>query len=90
VALAPSVDADLVRRQERVVAALEETGADLHRNYLPGRWVPHISVATRASGERLAAVTTTVADAVPIAVRLERAALIDSGTGQIWPLAHLL
>jgi 2'-5' RNA ligase len=90
VALAPSVDADLVRRQEQVVTAVEATGADLHRNYVPGRWVPHISVATRASAGTLAAVTTTVADAVPVVVRLERATLIDSGTGQTWPLAHLI
>lgn len=90
VALAPSVDADLVRRQERVVAAVEATGADLHRNYAPGRWIPHISVATRTPAARLAAVTTTVADAVPVAVRLERAALIDSSTGETWPLSHLL
>jgi hypothetical protein len=90
VALAPSVDADLVRRQERAVAALLPTGADLHRNYVPGRWVPHVSVATRASAQTLALVTTTVADAVPVAVRLERAALIDSGTGDVWPLSHLI
>ena len=90
VALAPSADADLVRRQELVVGALAPTGADLHRNYAPGRWVPHISVATRTPAARLAAVTTVIADAVPIVVRLERAALIDSGTGQTWPLATLL
>jgi 2'-5' RNA ligase len=90
VALAPSADADLVSRQERVVAALRPTGADLHRNYEPGRWVPHISVATRTPAARLSEVTTAVADAVPIAVRLERAALIDSGTGQTWPLRTLL
>ena len=90
VALAPSVDEGLVHRQERVVAALEATGADLHRNYAPGRWVPHISVATRAPAARLAAVTNTVNDAVPVVVRLERAALIDSGTGQTWPLPRLL
>jgi 2'-5' RNA ligase len=90
VALAPSADADLVRRQEQVVTALAATGADLHRNYAPGRWVPHISVATRASAASLAAVTTTIADAVPIVVRLERAALIDSSTGRTWPLERLL
>jgi hypothetical protein len=90
VALAPSADADLVRRQERVVAAVVATGADLHRNYVPGRWVPHISVATRTPAAKLSAVTTTVADAVPIAVRLERAALIDSATGETWPLTTLL
>lgn len=90
VALAPSADADLVRRQEGVVTALASTGADLHRNYAPGRWVPHISVATRTPASRLSAVTTAIADAVPIVVRLERAALIDSGTGQTWPLSHLV
>lgn len=90
VALAPSADADLVRRQERVVAALASTGADLHRNYAPGRWVPHISIATRTPAGKLSAVTVAVADAVPITVRLERAALIDSGTGETWPLATLL
>jgi 2'-5' RNA ligase len=90
VALAPSADAELVRRQERVATALESAGADLHRNYAPGRWVPHISVATRTPAARLAAVTTAVADAVPIVVRLERAALVDSSTGETWPLPRLL
>jgi hypothetical protein len=90
VALAPSVDADLAGRQERIVAALGMTEADLHRNYVPGRWVPHIAVATRTPAARLAAVTTMIADAVPIAVRLETAALIDSGTGQTWGLTHLV
>jgi len=52
--------------------------------------VPHISVATRTPAARLSAVTTAIADAVPIVIRLERAALIDSGTGQTWPLSHLV
>lgn len=90
VALAPSADADLVRRQERVAEMLGKTGADLHRNYAPGRWIPHISVATRTPAARLAAVTTAIADAVPLVVRLEKAALIDSSTGELWPLSHLV
>ncbi|GAB7004027.1 2'-5' RNA ligase family protein [Nocardioides sp. AN3] len=90
VALAPSANAALVRRQERVVTAVVEAGADLHRNYVPGRWVPHISVATRTPASQLPRVTTMIADAVPIQIRLERAALIDSGTGEIWPLPHML
>jgi hypothetical protein len=52
--------------------------------------VPHISLATRTPAGRLAAVTTLVNDAVPVGVRLERAALIDSGTGRLWPLPRLL
>src|SRR4051812_37262440 len=49
-ALAPAVTPDLGWRQSRIVTALEGTGAELHRNYQVGRWVPHVSVATRAPG----------------------------------------
>ncbi|HLS62786.1 MAG TPA: 2'-5' RNA ligase family protein [Ruania sp.] len=86
VALAPAASRALVMRQEQVVAALAGTGADLHRNYGVGRWLPHVSVATRASAEQLAVVARTVADVVPLVLRADRATLVDSGTGQQWPL----
>jgi len=89
-ALAPAISADVATRQCRVVAALEATGADLHRNYRPGEWVPHVSVATRAQADKLPLVVKAIADVLPMTVRVERAALIDSGTGQTWPLAHVL
>ena len=41
------------RRQQQVVSAVVETGADLHRNYRPGNWVPHVSVATRPPWPRV-------------------------------------
>ena len=66
---------------------MEETGADLHRNYRPGGWVPHVSVATRAHGTELATVVKAVADVLPLTVHVDRAALIDSSTGETWPLA---
>ncbi|HWJ80636.1 MAG TPA: 2'-5' RNA ligase family protein [Nocardioides sp.] len=90
VALAPAVGADVVARQERVVAALRATGADLHHHYLPGRWVPHVSVATRASGAQVSAVVTAISDVLPLVVRADRAALVDSATGRTWPLAGVL
>jgi 2'-5' RNA ligase len=88
-ALAPAITADVARRQEQVVSEVVATGADLHRNYRPGSWVPHVSVATRAQGAQLPAVITAIADVVPLTVRVDRAALIDSATGETWPLAHI-
>jgi hypothetical protein len=65
------------------------TGADLHRNYRPGSWVPHVSVATRAHGAQLPTVIKAIADALPLTVRVDHAALIDSSTGETWSLAHV-
>lgn len=85
-ALAPSIPADVAVRQERVTAALVRTGAVLHHNYDPGRWVPHISVATRAAGPALPPVVKEIADVLPLVAQVDRAALIDSGTGESWDL----
>ena len=51
--------------------------------------MPHVSVATRAQGATLAIVVKAVADVLPLTVRVDRAALIDSATGQTWPLPHI-
>jgi 2'-5' RNA ligase len=88
-ALAPAVTADMAVRQWRIVTALEATGAELHRNYQAGHWVPHVSVATRAQGGKLTTVVRAIADVLPLTVRVDRAALVDSATGQTWPLPHI-
>jgi 2'-5' RNA ligase len=88
-ALAPAITADLAGRQERVVSELVGAGADLHHHYRPGSWVPHVSVATRAQGAQLPTVVKAIADVLPLTLRVDRAALIDSSTGQTWPLANL-
>jgi 2'-5' RNA ligase len=88
-ALAPAIGADVALRQRRIVTALEEAGAELHRNYRDGHWVPHVSVATRAQGATLATVVKAVADVLPLTVRVDRGALVDSGTGRTWPLAQI-
>jgi 2'-5' RNA ligase len=89
-ALAISVTPDVGVRQIDTVSAVEATGADLHHYYRPGQWVPHISVATRANGSQLPTVVRMVSDTLPLTVRVERAALVDSATGQTWPLPHIL
>ncbi len=89
-ALLPSVTTDLLARQTRVIEAAEGTGAELHRYYRPGRWVPHLSIATRAPAEHLAALMTAAHDILPLRCVAERAALIDSGTGERWDLGCLV
>jgi 2'-5' RNA ligase len=84
--LVPAVPADLLVRHERVVAALEAAGTPVHRHYLPGAWVPHLSVATRAPVEALPRIARRVYEVLPLAAVLERAALVDTTTGQVFPL----
>lgn len=88
-ALATAITADLARRQEAVLAAVEGTGADVHLNYRSGRWVPHVSIATRAQGTTMPAVIKSIADSLPVVLTADRAALVDSATGQTWPLERL-
>ena len=71
---------------DSVVAELSRTGATVHRHYDPGSWVPHVSVATGATGAQLPVVTTAIADVLPLEVVADRAVLVDSSTGQTWEL----
>jgi 2'-5' RNA ligase len=76
-------------RQWRIATVLKATDAELHRHYESGHWVPHVSVATRAQGSELTTVVKAIADVLPLTVRVERAALIESATGQTWSLPHV-
>jgi hypothetical protein len=78
--------ASVVVRQERVVASLHVAGLELHRNYEPGRWVPHVSVATSAVADQVSLVVGAVSDVLPLPLHADRAAVIETGTGQMWPL----
>jgi len=84
--LVPSLTSDMARRQERVVEAVESTGADLHQHYRPGVWVPHCTLAPRTTLERLPAVASAVFEVLPITTTADRAALIDTSTGEQHPL----
>jgi len=78
--------AELFTRQERVVGAVTTTGAQLHKHYDPGRWIPHCSVAPRASLAQLPVLAGVIYDVLPLETRLDRIALIDSTTGELWPI----
>ena len=87
--LLAGVSADFVARQQRVVSAVVATGADLHKHYRPGVWLPHCSLAPRATLAQLPRVVGAVMDVLPLQARLDRAALVNSATGEISPLAGL-
>ncbi len=88
-ALAASVTAGVAARQEAVARAVAGTGALLHHHYEPGQWVPHISAGTRVRRTQLATVARLIHDVLPLTIRVGSAALIDSGTGMIWPVDHI-
>lgn len=87
--LVAGVSADFVVRQQRVVEAVTATGAELHKHYRPGVWLPHCSLAPRATLAQLPAVAAAVMDVLPLRARLNSAALVNSATGQVNPLAAL-
>lgn len=88
-ALAPSLPPDIAARQQQVAQAVVDAGGSLHKHYVPGQWVPHISLATRANGATLPVVAKAVADALPMLLTVSRAALVDSTTGELWSLPNL-
>jgi hypothetical protein len=89
-ALVAAATVDLLRRQEVVVAAGEGAGADLHRYYRPGEWVPHCSLSTGVRRRDMPAMTTAAFDILPLEATVTSAALVDSSTGQRWALPHLV
>lgn len=88
--LVAGVSADFVARQSRVVEVVTATGAELHKHYRPGIWVPHCSLAPRAMLAQLPDVVSAVFDVLPLRARLDRAALVDGATGEVCPLPALL
>jgi hypothetical protein len=87
--LVAGAGADFVARQQRVVEAVVATGAELHKHYVPGTWLPHCSLAPRVTLTQLSLVASAVLDVIPLRAKLEHAALIDSATGDRSPLAAL-
>ena len=88
--LAPAVSVDLVVRHGTVLSALAGTGADLHRNYRPGAWLPHLTLAPRLHLTDLPTVAAAVYDVLPLTATMDRAVLVDTSTGRQHPLPHLV
>jgi hypothetical protein len=80
----------VVRRQQATVAAVRAVGARVHRSYEPGAWVPHLTLAPRLHLDQLPVVARHVFEVLPVAATIERAALVDTTTGKVHPLPHLV
>jgi 2'-5' RNA ligase superfamily len=87
--LLAGVGADVLARQQRVVDVVTATGAELHKHYVPGTWLPHCSLAPRVQLTQLPEVAAAVFDVLPLPARLDRAALVNSATGEVHPLPAL-
>jgi hypothetical protein len=88
--LAPAATPDLVTRQQAVLAALLATGAEVHRTYRAGVWIPHLTLAPRLHLADLTRVARAVYDVLPLSATATSAALIDTSTGERHPLPHLV
>jgi hypothetical protein len=73
-----------------VVAATVGTGADQHRNYVPGTWMAHLTLAPRLHLEDLPTVAKIVFEVLPLVVAFGRAALVDTSTREVDVLPRLL
>jgi 2'-5' RNA ligase len=88
--LAPAVTTDLTERQERVAFAIAATGAELHRHYVPGDWVPHLTLAPRLHLSDLPTVAAAVYDVLPLVAVGTSVALVDTSTGMRHRLPHVV
>jgi 2'-5' RNA ligase len=81
--LAPVASEPLLGLQCEVAGAVRRTDATLHRNYEPGAWTPHLTLAPRLHLDELPTVARHAFEVLPIDAVLERAVLIDTSTGAV-------
>ena len=86
--LVPAASPALLHDQHTVVDAVRRSGAELHRHYEPGRWVPHLTLAPRLNLKDLPVVAARVYDVLPVSATLAEIALIDTSTGARLPMRH--
>lgn len=84
--MVPAVSAGLLQHHEQVVTELTAAGLEVHRHYVPGAWVPHLTVATRTSVDALPRIARRVYEVLPLVATLERTAVVDTSTGELYPL----
>jgi 2'-5' RNA ligase len=79
--LVPAPTDELLRHQRAVFEAARRSGADNHKHYVPGRWVPHLTLAPRLHLADLPTVAGRVYDVLPLEATLSTITLIDTSTG---------
>ncbi|MGL4608372.1 MAG: 2'-5' RNA ligase family protein [Trueperaceae bacterium] len=74
--LAPVVQQNVLEFHKRVHACCEPS-SDLGQLYTPGRWVPHITLATKYSREQLAKAVVGLEVSLPKAIHVSKLVLVD-------------
>ena len=85
--LVPVVSPGLLAAHQRVVERARSTGLAVQRHYLPGDWLPHLTLTPRIPVELLPAVAQRVYDVLPLTAVATRTVVVDTGTGEVHPLA---
>jgi 2'-5' RNA ligase len=88
--LAPAVPGELLTRQAAAVRTARACEAVVHRNYEPGTWLPHLTLAPRLHLDDLPTVARVCFEVLPLTAELCSAAVIDTATGEIHPLGRLV
>lgn len=84
--LVPEANRQLLDRQEQAVRACDGTNALLHRNYAEGAWTPHLTLAPRLHLERLPVVAGLAFDILPVDATLGPLVVVDTTTGDVYPV----
>ncbi|HET7388416.1 MAG TPA: 2'-5' RNA ligase family protein [Nocardioidaceae bacterium] len=88
--LVPSASTELIATQQEVVRVLTAVDARIHRGYLAGAWLPHLTLAPRLHLDDLPVVARHCFDILPLTIRLTHAGLVDTSTGDVRPLPGLI
>ena len=73
----------LLRQHAEVVGVVQDSGAVVHDHYLPGGWLPHLTLAPRLRLAQLPTVARRVNEVLPLPATLTRLALVDTATGEV-------
>lgn len=84
--LLPAVSPQLLERQRDVLDRLGSAGVPVGRHYVPGAWIPHLTLGPRLPVEALPRVARRCYEVLPLAATLDRAAVIDTTAGEVHPL----
>jgi 2'-5' RNA ligase len=84
--LVPVVAPELLTAQQRVVDRLRSASLPVQRHYLPGAWLPHLTLTPRMPVELLPKVAQRAYEVLPLSATATRTAVVDTGTGDVHPL----
>lgn len=84
--LVPAASATLVAHQAEMAARLDTAGLSVDGHYRPGSWLPHLTLGPRLPVQSLPSVARRVYDVLPLPAVLERMAVVDTTTGEVYPL----